>query len=649
MCNVKLRDYQDADSTRIMSELNLKNNVMYQLPTGGGKSVVIQDIISKVLKGDQAFNPNKILIAIHKRELIFQMYRRLKKEGVDVGYLIGADQENVGAKVLVASIMTLTRDARLEELLKTKYDFVVIDEAHHARSSSYDKVLSALKGNVPTMRLFGVTATPYRNDNKELDEHFNVLIKGPSIQRLQSEGYLCKSKTYLMNLDNLEIEVKKAGKDYNISELSLFMRNPELVKKAVQMYKDKADGKQMLVFCVDIKHLKQVKQGYIDAGYTKIASITGNTPTDKRAEIVDKFAKGELDIIVSVETITEGVDLPNTKVIQFLRPTTSLVLYLQMGGRGLRPKDDKSDLIVLDIANVSKEHGVLNGERHWSLTNEDPNKKRKRKALVARKKGTLISDVDTISTEGLEIEEMDYEEFLASSAEGIEKAKKENNVLDEALKNLINKFGHKVTQTFNENFYFKPSDHYNNYNSKSVVMYIKEGSRDYFSLEYDKHSKTLNITEYRSCWGTNMIPKLEWWKLLGKMANKFEKSKDKLIKMFIEFSEEIERKEKLRINISEMQAKAKENKLKQAEAKIIEAMLHGVREFKLNKPIYPYHYNRNYGYSRTDSFEILGNKSRLYSTDDVRFEFCGTKKLKKEIILQMVVDGGGIQEVEEVV
>ena len=138
---------------------------------------------------------------------------------------------------------------------------------------------------IQKMRLLGVTATPNRKDKKELKEHFDVMIKGPSIQELQAQGYLSRSVTYLTDLSDLDTVVGSTSSDYKMSELSAYMRNREVIESSIKLYKEKADGKQMLVFCVDTDHLEKVRKYFYNAGYENTASITAKTKNNERAEI----------------------------------------------------------------------------------------------------------------------------------------------------------------------------------------------------------------------------------------------------------------------------------------------------------------------------------------------------------------------------
>ena len=239
MKKLTLRPYQTQDTSSLLKSFDKYNSILYQLPTGGGKTVIIQEIVDKILT-DQVKNVGKkILILVHRREIIFQIRDRLTAQGVKVGVLIGAHEENIDSDILVGSILTVARDGRLDDIMNRNFDFMIIDEAHHARSNSYTKVIIRFKEHNPKYKLLGVTATPYRKDKKGLGKVFEALIIGPSISELQEQGYLCKAITYATNLEELNEDVSHTGGDYNITELSRFMRQDHIVEYSIQSYKDK--------------------------------------------------------------------------------------------------------------------------------------------------------------------------------------------------------------------------------------------------------------------------------------------------------------------------------------------------------------------------------------------------------------------------
>jgi superfamily II DNA or RNA helicase len=129
-----LRKYQLRDFNNIVKSWELENNILYQLPTGGGKSVLIEHLILN-------YNKEKILVLAHKRELVFQMKERLELNGLKVGIIIGNVEENTDSNIVVASIRTVTGDKRISTILEQNFDKIIIDEAHHIRTSSYENVL----------------------------------------------------------------------------------------------------------------------------------------------------------------------------------------------------------------------------------------------------------------------------------------------------------------------------------------------------------------------------------------------------------------------------------------------------------------------------------------------------------------------------
>jgi len=160
---MKLRDYQSRDYKIIANSFKKNKGVLYQCPTGGGKSLVIASCI----KNNKSKN---ILFLCHKKELIDQMRERLNGLKIEHGFVGGGEEINPESSILIGSISTLMRDKRMASLLDRKFDYVIIDEAHRTRANGYEKVLDHLFELNPKMKLLGVTATPYRTDKKGLNK-----------------------------------------------------------------------------------------------------------------------------------------------------------------------------------------------------------------------------------------------------------------------------------------------------------------------------------------------------------------------------------------------------------------------------------------------------------------------------------------------
>lgn len=434
--DIKLRPYQVRDFEAIEKAFEVHKGVMYQLPTGGGKSVVISKFVEK-------HKSEPIIILAHKRKLITQMQQHLARVGITAGVLMGEVQENIDANILIASIGTVSRDKRMEVLLNrtNKFKHIIIDEAHRTRTPSYEKLIDALMGADETIKLFGVTATPYRVDKKGLDKYYQELICSDDVSSLQKQGYLAGYKIFYTPIGEIDEEVTKTESDYVVQALSTYMRKEKFLDYLVESYKREADGLQTIIFCVDKAHAKAVMSKYQENGYTKIAYIDSDTREKDREEIFKLYESGELQIIVCIETLTEGVDLPETKCIQLARPTKSLVLYLQMVGRGLRPKADGSDCIILDCGGSTQEHGAPASPKHWSLNSEihPSNPGKKNKVVGKRKDGTFTEDEDEM--EFCELVEMTPEEYLINISGNIDSAVEGNEKLEKDARKLLFELG----------------------------------------------------------------------------------------------------------------------------------------------------------------------------------------------------------------
>lgn len=226
-------------------------SILYQLPTGGGKSVIIAKLILD--KKD-----SKIVVFAHKKELVFQLYNRLKDLGINVGVIIGSTEIDIDADVLVCSIRTVMGDVRIWTILDRDWDYAFIDEARHCVSASYTKVLDQLILHNPMIRMLGVDATPYRRDKKRLDEYFNDIIVSDSVAELIKNGFLCNYRVFHTPIENISSEVAEYANDYNITQLSKFMRKPQYINYLIKAYLDLGEMRQAIVYAVDKAHGKDI-------------------------------------------------------------------------------------------------------------------------------------------------------------------------------------------------------------------------------------------------------------------------------------------------------------------------------------------------------------------------------------------------------
>ena len=356
-----LRPYQEQAIASVRIAVMQTNRALLVMPTGSGKTVVFSEICR--LANDKS---KKVLILVHRRELITQASDKLAKAGVQHG-IIAAGFDPSDQPVQVASVQTLIR--RLNTSSFTP-DLIIIDEAHHAVAGSWDKII----GHFSDAKIIGVTATPSRLDGRGLGSHFSTLVSGPSVAQLTKLGFLSPHRVFappvIADLSN----VKTRAGDYAKDDLSNAMDRPTVTGDACAHYRRLADGLPAIAFCCSIAHATSVCASFNAAGY-RAKLVTGNMPMEERDEAISGLADGRTQVLCSVDVVSEGTDVPAVSAAILLRPTQSEALYLQQVGRILRPQPGKV-AIVLDHVGSTLKHGFVDDIRAWSL---DSKPKRQRK------------------------------------------------------------------------------------------------------------------------------------------------------------------------------------------------------------------------------------------------------------------------------
>ena len=351
---MQLRDYQRQAIADLRAAFRAGARApLLVAPTGAGKTVIIAAVLQGVASRGQS-----AIVLVHRRELIAQTSAKLTLAGVEHG-IIAAGVSGANASIQVASVQTLAR--RLDRIA-AQPDLIVIDEAHHAAASTWGKALS----HWPKALRLGVTATPVRQDGRGLKAVFDRLVLGPSTAELISAGFLCPARIYapppVADLSGLH---RRAG-DYAIDEAAERMDRPIVTGDAIAHYQRLAAGQRAIAFCCNVKHAEHVCAAFNDAG-VEAATLLGATDPLRRDATVARFAAGELQVLVTVDVVSEGFDIPAAGCAILLRPTQSLGLYLQQVGRVLRPAPSKAAAIVLDhVGNVHR-HGWPDDPREWSL------------------------------------------------------------------------------------------------------------------------------------------------------------------------------------------------------------------------------------------------------------------------------------------
>jgi DNA repair protein RadD len=349
-----LRPYQSADIARLRAAFGGgADRVLYQAPTGSGKTVLFAAIVVGA-----AERGNRVVILGHRHEIVDQIGEALAQLGVAHGVIAAGYPETV-SPVQIASVATLVR--RLDRL--ADIDLVVVDEAHHAVAGSWRKILEAAGG----AKVLGVTATPERLDGKGLDEIFDRLVIGPSVESLITDGFLAPATCFAPKQSPDLAGVRVRAGDYALEALAGAMSNGVVITSAVDEYARLCPGAPAIAFCVNVAHSQLVAASFAQRGY-RAAHVDGNTPKDERRRLIAALGGGELHVLCNCGLISEGLDVPGVVAAILLRPTKSLALYLQQVGRALRPAPGKARALVLDhSANVFR-FGPPAAPRPWSLT-----------------------------------------------------------------------------------------------------------------------------------------------------------------------------------------------------------------------------------------------------------------------------------------
>lgn len=341
-------------------------------PTGCGKTVAFSHMVAHAAR-----NGARVLILGHRQEIVAQISAALDRNGVAHGLIVAGATDPVD-RVCVASIQTLAM--RLGRFAGA-FDLVVVDEAHHAVSDSWSRVLAAF----PRARILGVTATPERLDGRGLADVFDHMVVGPSVAELIAAGFLSPFTIFApTKVPDLSGVRTRAG-DFAIEDLRERMGGV-VIKAAVAEYLRIAPGRPAIAFCVDIDHSRALADAFCRAG-VRAMHVDGETPARDRRAAVAALGRGGLDVISNVALFGEGVDVPDVAAAILLRPTQSVGLFLQQVGRALRPAPGKDRALILDFAGNTIRHGLPDEPRDWSLESKPRRERPRGPAMGLRRCG----------------------------------------------------------------------------------------------------------------------------------------------------------------------------------------------------------------------------------------------------------------------
>lgn len=334
-------------------------------PTGAGKTIML----SAVIGGLFGEGIRRACVLAHRDELTAQNSQKFSWVNPTISTSIfDASTKNWDGDVTFAMVQTLSHENNLGNM--PVYDALIIDEAHHATASSYQKIIEKALHNNPKTLIYGVTATPNRGDKKGLRSTFTNIADQITYKELIDTGYLVRPRTFVKDIGvQAELSnVRKTMSDYDMNAVADIMNHRPLNDAVVEQWQEYASKRQTVVFCSTVKHAHDVCESFLSKGISA-AVIWGDMGDVAREKSLNDYAKGDVQVIINVAVLTEGWDHPPTSCVILLRPSSYKSTMIQMIGRGLRVVDPsqypnvvKDDCIILDFGTSTLMHGSLEEE-----------------------------------------------------------------------------------------------------------------------------------------------------------------------------------------------------------------------------------------------------------------------------------------------
>ncbi len=359
-----LRPYQIEAFEAVRAEIRAgKKRIILVAPTGAGKTTLAAHLILSAIK-----RGSHCIFLARREELIQQCSERLREHGVPHGIIKSGYNLDTTKSVYVASVPTLANRFKHANdafaAWEPQADIIIPDEGHELTPQT-----RAVINHYPNAIVVCLTATPARTDGKGLGVDvggiYESIVQVSSPSELMEMGFLCP---YVLFEAPNKIDfsrVKKKGNDFDQTAAARAVDKPDLIGDLYKNWKLRADGKQTIIFAQGREHGKHITEEFRSKG-ENVVYADAETPTEERATTVRGFKSGKIMILVNVGLYTQGFDAPNCSCVVLGRATMSLILFLQMCGRGFRPAPEKL-LVILDHGGNAMRLGFPDDDREWSL------------------------------------------------------------------------------------------------------------------------------------------------------------------------------------------------------------------------------------------------------------------------------------------
>lgn len=336
-----LRDYQRHASDAVFQEWKENDSTLLVFPTGLGKTIVFADIIRRSF-------PRRAMVLAHREELIWQARDKIKRvtglscEVEMAEYKAHSDGNLFGrAPVVISTIQTQCAGGdgggRMGKFDPSKFGVLIVDEAHHATSPSYRRVIDYYRTN-PQLKVLGVTATPDRADEEALGQVFKTVADDYEILDAIHDGWLVPITQQMVCVEGLDFsQIRTTAGDLNGADLAAVMEAEKVAQEIASSSIEIIGQKRAIVFTSSVKHAEMTAAIFNRHRNGMAGWVCGKTDKDDRRTLLEDFASGKVQVVCNCGVLTEGFDDPGVEVIIMGRPTKSRSLYAQMIGRATRP------------------------------------------------------------------------------------------------------------------------------------------------------------------------------------------------------------------------------------------------------------------------------------------------------------------------
>lgn len=494
---MELRAYQIKFINNIKDSIKRGNRkILAVLPTGAGKTYIMAEIARRSVG-----NGHKVLAMMHRRHLVNQMKDQFEDCGIDPGVIMAGIDPELSKDVQIGTVQTYHRRLDLYDVnnpFLVLATVVFIDEAHRSLSKTFQKVLSEYENKI----IIGLSATPCLASGAGMGEYYEDLVEGAGIQELIDLGFLVPGRYYAPMKPDLD-KLRIVAGDYHKGELGKTMNTPKLVGNVFENWARLAPGLQTIIFAVNIKHSKALCAEFQRHGIS-VEHLDAYSSEDRREQVLNGLKNGDIQVLCNVALFTEGFDYPGAQCIVIARPTKSMGLWRQMGGRGLRPYPDKKECVIIDHGGCIDRLGFFEDEIEWSLDGKKvahKNKivRKKEKHLMTCEECTYVFTGNICPQCGFKVR--DYYKIIETlDAKLVEVGRRKKSFTTEEKREWFGMFeyyrrkkgyapgwsAHKYREKFgvwprnmNSVLPLPPTDEFNNYMKYLMIKFVKGKKKQY--------------------------------------------------------------------------------------------------------------------------------------------------------------------------